>query len=307
MNQTKLSSERQLPTRKSLLLNLNSALSASGGFFTSSIFWILLVLFMFELGLNVIKPMRFVKLEGIIFQDQDTLNNKVEYLFSQSNNRNIYLFGTSLIDYASCDADFVWQNSRRTSIERSEYHNAEYLDHRLHEKLSLTTQSLNLGVPGCLMSGQKLLLEKAIEKGKQPPVVILCVAPRTFIDKTKQEGLDNIDCCFKRRDFNITKGESLQSAVDNICNQNWRYFRQRADYATVFTTLVENYFNRPTNAYVAKSWKKKNLKFDASNEIYNPKMADDQESIKGNNVYYKLAYDNPDNEMFGKKMISIVW
>ena len=269
------------------------------GFLASQVLWIVFTIVVVDWAINTIKPLRFVKIPGLILQDQDPVGFRIESLLNTREKNMTFLLGTSLSDSACGNADAIHYKFKMTEYERNRYMYARYFDQLMNQKLNAKTNSVNLGVGGSMASGQELILKESIKNKNTPEFAILLVAPRDFTDQTRTPDLYPINCYFKNRFqqnvplFWTVSENKLKERVDVFLTHAWSFFKMRSDYATVLTRSACSIFNRPENAYLANSkFNNQETKpvFSFEEEIFDPVIANKKDWVIAVKNYYSAAY-----------------
>lgn len=100
---------------------------------------------------------------------------------------------------AECDANYL-----KHSLDLATYRGATYLDHRLHDRLGGSFNTMNISAPGQMPSDAYLTLKAALNEGMKPSVIIYGLAPRDFIDGTMQSPCDTEAFKFLQRSVDIS-------------------------------------------------------------------------------------------------------
>lgn len=279
----------------------------------SPLIWILLVLVFSDICLNVFKPLRYVRVPGILLSDQDPINHRIEALVKRSDRVNVFLLGTSLADSAAANADALYFNLKLTDYDRGRYTDSRYFDRQLNKSLTkIESKSINVGVGGSMVSGQEIILDKSLTQNTKPSphLVVSMIAPRAFVDNTRTIELDPIHCYFNNRFKDISKFNSWQEGTTNLLAKSWTFFNLRGDYRTVLTRLACQVFDRPENAYSASTHNAKpgsEGKIDLSfeDDAFDPNVSNKGEWVKTVKDYYSSAYGKHiDRAKFAKQVES---
>lgn len=282
-------------TAETTSLPQNKSESVTARVLRSPITWLIVVLITIDLAVATIRPLRYVKVPGVMFHDQDPINHRIETLLKSGKETNVYLLGTSLADSASANADAVQFNLKMTEYERGRYTSSKYFDALMSKELGIQTHSINVGVGGSMVSGEELILKHSVENKKVaalPTLVVFMVAPRAFIDRTREENLYPIHCYFNNRFDHQKSGESWQKKFASIATRFWNYFRLRTDYATIFTRAAADMFNKPENAFQKLKDKKGRIEISFKEDWFDPNLSNKSDWVKSVGNYYDSAYGN---------------
>ncbi len=203
-------------------------------FRSSTLLWIILALVLTDLFLVTVRPLRFVHIPGLLFADEDAIGDKVSVLCSPTDQSNVLLLGTSLLEEAAACADAKKKNLHFTQYTLHRYLRAETLDSELRSKCGLPAKSLAVPIGGGLFYDSYLLVQKSSAAGKRPSLIVFTVAPRDFVDGQSVSKNSAVACYFNWRFKDIKHIADLPSAVELALVQNWNFYRLKSDYKTIF-------------------------------------------------------------------------
>jgi hypothetical protein len=264
----------------------------------------------FDVLFAFFRPLRFFDVTEFIPLEQNPLVFKLRnFLDNRSYNPQILMLGSSLILFPSTRTDEEmankphrydsWYVRHRISADTV----PQYFTKQLVSALQTPVEVCNLGVQGSIVSDQLLILRKALEWGKKPKVVILELAPRSFLDNMHKQ-IRNTPVFQVLGDF----AEAPPLWQDNRLNQEALvtlpgfvsyFYRVKADYRSLICNLVASALNRPMNSWEAQnnirrakpvSLVNPEMEWQASTSPLGPKFSDLS--------MYETIYNPPDPNFF---------
>ncbi|MDP3507631.1 MAG: DUF1574 family protein [Candidatus Melainabacteria bacterium] len=215
----------------------------------SSFCWTIIILITAEIAVRVSRPLRFVKVPGIILQDQDPIAEEVSILRTGSSNTNTLLLGTSLLRNVTAFADAAQENRHLTSDSWNRYFQAKTLDRLLKSNFDLNAKSLNIFVGGGFFYDSWLLLEIAVKSKHPPKFVILTVAPKDFLDSTRPLSDSHVKLSLKLRAKDLEEGTEISAT--SLANKFSRYYQLKSEYRCILETMVCSALGRAPSIYAA--------------------------------------------------------
>lgn len=256
------------------------------------------------------RPLRFFDVTEFIPLEQNPLVFKLRsFLDNRSYNPQVLMLGSSLILFPSTRTDEEmdskphrydhWYIRHRVSGDTVPRYFTKQLEHKLQAKIEVC----NLGVQGSIVSDQMLILRKALEWGKKPKVVILELAPRSFLDNMHKQ-IRNTPVFQVLGDFAtappLWKDGSLnKEALATMPGLISYYYRVKADYRSLICNIVASALNRPMNNWEAEnnirrrkpiSLVNPEMEWQASEKPLGPKFSD--------LPMYNCIYNPPDSVFF---------
>ncbi len=217
--------------------------------FFSTFCWTIIFLIAAEAAVRVIRPLRFVKVPGIILQDQDPIAEEVSILRTGSSNANTLLLGTSLLRNATAFADAAQENRRLNTDSWNRYFYAKTLDKLLKSNFNLNSKSLNIFVGGGFFYDSWLLLEIAVKSKHPPKFVILTIAPKDFLDSTRPLTDSHVKLSLNLRSKGLE--ENTDISVTSFLNKLSRYYQLKSEYRCILETIVCSSLDRAPSIYAA--------------------------------------------------------
>lgn len=201
----------------------------------SATIWLLLWLAAIDLAAGAMKPLRYVEIPGVLFADQDPLDNVVSELDSPSNRFNVLLLGSSLL-HAATGADLLEEPIEgQAKYSWRRYTKALTFDRLLKEHLGIPARSFSIGMPAAMVLDDLLFLNRALEVGKKPKLLILCLGPRDFIDN-RCSSSNGTDTYFLRRkplwlqmSLKLSPAENIGRIADALSY----FWRRRSEFLCV--------------------------------------------------------------------------
>ncbi|MBX9938124.1 MAG: hypothetical protein K2Y32_02665 [Candidatus Obscuribacterales bacterium] len=221
---------------------------------------ILIIILIMCLDAFVLKfrPLFLVQIPGIVLTDQQATGAKFTDYINQLKTPEILILGSSLILHPAARVDNQIWKLQLTKVDLNWYSQARYFDQLLQGRFNTPVNSYNLALAGLMVSEAKLLLEKSLESGRHPRVLLLFVAPREFIDHHSLYGKSSRVYQYFSQSGNLGAvrlsgnfGQDSQTLLERF----WTYYRLRGDYNRVATALVCDYFGRaPSLAQTKKKY-----------------------------------------------------
>lgn len=211
--------------------------------------------------LSFYKPLRHFNNFGFTPLDLNPLVAKLPEFMHQHESPDLLMLGSSLVVVPAvrCDDEM---NNRRARYDReyrrtylNGYNKAEYLQRLLSAKNHQQVKVSNLGVIASMMSDHQLILEKTLNSGKKPKLVVCCLAPRDFLDNYRAQVESTpvyqvlADAQFLQ-DL-IARHAKLDEILSYTTGLVWHFYQVRADYKTVAVGQTAAYFNRPVSLFMA--------------------------------------------------------
>ncbi len=225
------------------------------------------------------QPLRFFDVTEFIPLEQNPLVLKLRtFLGDHSKNPEILMLGSSLILFPSTRTDEEmdgkphrydhWYIRHRVSADTLPRYFNDKLNTALNKKLTVC----NLGVQGSIVSDQTLILRKALEYGKTPKLVILELAPRSFLDNMHKQ-IRNTPVFQVLGDFAagpplFENGGINKQALVALPGYISYYYKVKADYRTLVANITAAALNRPMNGWESKEGIKRRQII----SLFNPEM-----------------------------------
>lgn len=266
---------------------------------TSTAIWLLLVLIGFDVFIYLVRPLRYVRVPGVVLRDQDELTQQVETLKSGAQGANTLWFGTSLIRNAAAYADGINEHKAFTNYGWSKYFESHSGDKMLLSQLGVNAKSFTVMVGGGFFYDSWRLLEIAINSGLRPKLIVFTIAPKDFIDSTRSLKDSHVDLFLSLRDKNSEKIKNLGSLAFWLANECWQYYRVKSDYRCVAEVLACSTFNRLPSLYSSlhnKVVKQPNVSWapaDRNIDLLKPLAAEDMAT---HTRYYKSVFQTAKRE-----------
>lgn len=186
---------------------------------------------------------------------------KLPEFMHQHTTPDLLMLGSSLVVVPAvrCDDEL---NNKRTRYDQeyrrtylNGYNKAEYLQKILAEKVQKPVHIANLGVIASMMSDHQLILEKTLDSGKKPKLVVCCLAPRDFLDNYRAQVESTpvyqvlADAQFLEDLF--ARHAKLDEILSYATGLIWHYYQVRADYKTIIVGQTADLLDRPTSLFMA--------------------------------------------------------
>ncbi|HEY9793575.1 MAG TPA: hypothetical protein V6D22_24465 [Candidatus Obscuribacterales bacterium] len=282
--------------------------------FASGAIWLVFWLALFDVSLGLMKPLRHVDVQNYIFEDQDPMDDKARELLSPFSHYNVLLIGSSLLA-ATAGVDFTEEKQVKTSTEWNFYTKAHALDHRLSSNLHVNSESFNMGIAACMIQEDKLILQKALESGHQPAVLMLFLAPRDFIDNSHKADAHVVKYFAQRQPFwtKLSWRASTQENFDRVITGLSSLYRSRGHYMKVIELAACNAMHRAPNLFYAQQGEKYWREFSPPQIIAplsvfkhnRPKVLPREDAAKKMSKYYEVAYWPINHKRYQEEMTAL--
>lgn len=230
------------------------------------------------------QPLRFFDVTEFIPLEQNPLVLKLRtFLNDRSSNPEILMLGSSLVLFPSTRTDEEmdgkphrydhWYIRHRVSADTLPRYFTSQLNSALSKKpMNKPLTVCNLGVQGSIVSDQTLILRKALEYGKTPKLVILELAPRSFLDNMHKQ-IRNTPVFQVLGDFAagpplFENGAINKQALVALPGYVSYYYKVKADYRTLIANITAAALNRPMNGWESKEGIKRRQII----SLFNPEM-----------------------------------
>ncbi len=227
------------------------------------------LLLIVDAALAQIKPLRLFNNTGLTTINQNFLVSKLPEILSSSENPEVLLLGSSLVLFPAvrCDDQL---HGVKTRFDRwyvrnhiSEYARADALQHLLAGS-GHPVSVRNLAIASSVVSDQYLILKKYLSTGKKPHLVVLCLAPRDFLDNQRARVEKTPTYCaiadFTSVSDLIESKASFDTIAEHLIGSSWQYYREKSDYHNLFSCAAGLLSKHPINLY------------DASQHVLRPAM-----------------------------------
>ncbi len=256
------------------------------------------------------RPLRFFDVTEFVPLEQNPLVFKLRnFLDNPSYNPQILMLGSSLILFPSTRTDEEmeskphrydsWYVRHRISADTV----PRYFTKKLEGEIKTKVEICNLGVQGSIVSDQMLILRKALDWGKKPKLVILELAPRSFLDNGHKQ-IRNTPVFQVLADFSEAPplwkdGRLNKQALATLPGLISYFYRVKADYRSLICNIVASSLNRPVNNWEAENNVRRpkpislvnpEMEWQASEKPLGPKYSD--------LAMYENVYNPPDPEFF---------
>ncbi len=217
------------------------------------------------IGINAlivaIDPLDKLYWTGLTGARQNVLVSKLPKIISSRDNPDVLFMGSSVCLYPAIRADDRLDRVRARWdfwYERNviySYSKVKYLAHSLSQAFNHPITAINTGIAGGMMSDQYLILKKYLASGKKPKLILLCVAPRDFLDNERTE-IGKTPTHTVLGDWMsiselVEKSAKWQSIVDVALRRAFDYYAQREDYRHFFVGLTAQKLNHPVDLFSA--------------------------------------------------------
>jgi len=258
----------------------------------SSFLWIILLLATIDIFLSVFRPLKFVYIQGTMLKDNDYVGIKINKLLTDHNQVNSYVFGDSTADSLCSFADMSHLKVKLNTVTRYSYDDAKFAQNQMQEQLGLPLKIKNAYFGGCLISDQKLMLQKLLENGARPKIIFLTVVPRPFIDTTVEENISPVKCYFEHRYRNLGQVKGFVELVDYLLATSSSIYKTRSDYFIVLSSLACSILERPLEPFGTKTsiTKKNKVSLAGDEKTIDPDRNSDEDLSKLCMSFYKNAY-----------------
>lgn len=239
-------------------------------FLQSTVFWLLALLLIFDLGIATVRPLKFVPITKFILLDQNPIVAKIPEFLSSNTKPDVLVLGSSLpmTAIAHWDSKFVGGIDIKDLDNVRSYTKACYLEYLIEKQCRHKVSVANLTCVACMASDATLILSRTLDTGKMPKLVLYGVAPRDLVDNSVPE-IGKTPAFEVLADWKCLK-DLLDSHVSSIdirdflISTAWYYYKVKADYRTFFIHLVCSWLNRPSSIYAAT---RENLREDGKTKV----------------------------------------
>lgn len=225
----------------------------------STFLWILICLVGFDCFLIGVRPLQYVQVRGLLTEDQEPLNDKLEQLYSAISKPNLLILGSSLPMHACFEADWIATDKPNWPTNYILRHTgSKYLNGALNKQLGLNVQGFDLGMPACMISDYDTILKDVLAHNIKPKVLLLAIAPRDFIDNMAQPiGKTRYSKFFSdRRDgLKLSLTKTPEENTEELLRHAWRFFKVRADYNRTIEFIVCSTLGRASTIFNAVAGK----------------------------------------------------
>lgn len=220
-----------------------------------------LLLIVFDVVLNYVKPLRLANTTGFTTIRQNHLVSKLPQIMESPENRDVLLIGSStmLVPAVRCDDEMHGRRTRYDSWYKrnvlNEYYRCDYLEKLLSDGLRKPVTVWNASISASVMSDQYLIVRKYLSTGRRPKLVILSVAPREFLDNVRKN-VEKTATYSLLADF-TSLPELLNSTrdpwrvADALLGVGWSYYKSRGDYRNFFDSAMSKTTGHPVNMHQA--------------------------------------------------------
>lgn len=226
-------------------------------FVGSTAVWIAVFLFMLDKVLLTFRPLQYVGDLRFIPLDQQPMFSKIGVYMDSAQKVDLLFLGSSLPMYAIAEYDqkLFGEPNCRAAAELRRYLGARYIEQTLSKKLQRQIRAVNMSIVSCMSSDTYVILSHSLDMGKQPKAVVLCVAPRDFVDNySRPVGRTpsfEVLRSWRSLDELFRPGISQTDARDLVLSNFWHYYRVKVDYRTVLTQFVSILLGHPSNLFYA--------------------------------------------------------
>jgi hypothetical protein len=302
--QQKQSAPNRLPT-----INNDGAGKKTKILAASATIWLLFWLLLIDAGVGWIKPLKFVQLPAIVFEDQDPLEVKVPRMESADSPYNVLLLGSSLTA-AIATADRIHEANIGAIPGWKLHTDANALDTLMRDRLHVPIQTINMGIDACMIAEDKLLLQKALAAGKHPKMLLLLVAPRDFVSNSHSP-LKHVYKYFENRVPLWNRLSFIKSPIASceLVAQNSNVYRNRGHFKQVLELGTCGLLHRAPNLFFAQKGDSYWINFSGPKLLLgcSPKgnTFNKQEATEKLNDYYRREYIPLNYKRFEKEMSAL--
>lgn len=267
---------------------------------SSTVFLTIFFLFSLDLTLVHYRPLQYVTDLRFIPLDQHPMVAKIPVYLESAEKVNLLILGSSLpmCGIAEYDQKKFGRPNCKVRNEIWTYLKARYIEEQLSEKLAKAVRVSNLSIVSCMASDTYIILSHSVQAGKKPGAVVLCMAPRDFVDNIVQpfgqtppfEVLQD----WKSLNELLKPGLTSKEMRDLLISAIWYYYRVKVDYRTVLTLCFSEFLSHPTSLYYASRQPSTIIKKESSSE----KSA----GLPGANMTFPVRYNPPNFKRFAKEM-----
>lgn len=216
-----------------------------------------MILLLVDAALIKFRPLQYVTDLRFIPLDQHPMVSKIPVYMESREHVNYLLMGSSLpmCAIAEYDRKLFGAPDCNDPFQLRRYREAKYLEKELSGKLGKPVKAANMSIVSCMASDLFVILSKSVSSGKKPDAVILCIAPRDFVDNLVQPigRTPPFEVLQDWKSLNDILGRNLpkDEVRDLLISAAWYYYRVKVDYRTVLTQWFSNLVNHPTSLYYA--------------------------------------------------------
>jgi len=225
--------------------------------FSITVVWIILILLAVDFALAKIRPLQYITDLRFIPLDQHPMVSKIPLYLELKDHVDYLFLGSSLpmCAIAEYDQKCFGEPDCKVNSELTRYIGARYLEENLPKLRRCSAKAANLSIVSCMSSDMYIILSKSIDAGKRPGAVVLCIAPRDFMDNFVQpigrtppfELLQD----WKSVNEILRPSVTISEKRDLLISAIWYFYRVKVDYRTVFTEFAASFFKRPSSLYYA--------------------------------------------------------
>ncbi len=222
---------------------------------SSTVVWILIILAVVDVFLVRVRPLQYVTDLRFIPLDQHPMVSKIPVFLESRDRTNLLVLGSSLpmCAIAEYDEKCYGEPHCKVGFELRRYLGARYLEEQLTKGKGYKLKVSNMSVVSCMASDMYIILSHCIRSGKKPDTVLLCIAPRDFVDNSVQpigrtppfELLQG----WKSLNDLVRPGLSTSEKRALIISSFWYFYRVKVDYRTIITQYCASLLAHPTSLY----------------------------------------------------------
>lgn len=223
---------------------------------SSTVVWIFFTLLAVDALLLLFRPLQYVTGLSFIPRDQHPLVAKLPVYLASREHTNLLILGSSLPMCAIglYDGKCFGEPDLDETFGLRRYLGARYLEQELSRKYGHSIKAVNLTIISCMISDIYIILENSIGARKKPDRVLLCLAPRDFVDNTVRS-IGQTPAFEHLQDWKSLKevfqsGASISERRDLLVARLWYYYRVKVDYRTMITQNCANFLHRPLSLYL---------------------------------------------------------
>jgi hypothetical protein len=230
----------------------------------STLIWLAVLLFVATILLSTTSPLHFVRYNKLTPQNvaEIALAYKNKQLTSAPAAPDVMILGSSLMMAAVkyCDTkycpDATWANDalKLKVSDFQGYTHAHYLEKLLSKQLGKPIVVFNFSSAACMISDASLILQRAIEAGKAPKVVLFGIAPRDFVDNLVPDlgrtpafdTLANWQCLPQVLPSQMANAKLAKDSLrDFVLSAIWPFYKEKSNYRTLLADEASKYFSHP--------------------------------------------------------------
>jgi len=192
----------------------------------------LLLLLGLDYVLAITKPLSYVYMAGCITHDANSIDPKIIELRRPWIIPDILFVGNSCPMSALFAADVAVGAAPKDYSEGFDwtYTKAHCLTSALDETLGRKPHIFNLSVRGTMCSDVDLIVNKTLEYGKKPKVIIYGTAPMAFVSNQMAPAGKGLYYRYFDKYKNPLHGNNFQTAMENLVCSWWHLYDIRGDY-----------------------------------------------------------------------------